>query len=94
MPVNGLVQYDFTQQLSSAYGNNLKPLSSYFGIYGGDTNQDGVVDGLDMIPVDNQAAGFGTGYIPEDMNGDGSIDALDMILLENNAAAFISFVSP
>jgi hypothetical protein len=47
-----------------------------------------------MIPVDNLAAAFGGGYIPEDINGDGSIDALDMIILDNNAAAFISAVFP
>jgi hypothetical protein len=94
IPVNGLVQYDFTQQIASAYGNNLKPIGSYFCIYSGDVNQDGVVDALDMIMIDNQAAAFGLGYIPEDLNGDGSVDALDMILIDNNAAAFIGVIEP
>jgi hypothetical protein len=88
-PVNGLVQYDFTSQITSAYGNNLKPLGSYFGIYGGDVNLDGVVDALDMISVDNLSAPGSGGYIPEDTNGDGIIDAPDMVLINGNAGMFV-----
>jgi uncharacterized protein YjdB len=87
-PVNGLLQYDFTKQINSAYGNNLKPLGSYFGIFSGDVNQDGLLDGLDMSQIGNKANIFGVGYLPEDLNGDGIIDALDMILLDNNAGEF------
>jgi hypothetical protein len=88
------VNYDFTANKTSAFGENLKLVTGKYVIYSGDANQDGVVDGLDMIPVDNEAANFGTGYIPEDINGDGSIDALDMIILDNNAAEFVSTVKP
>ena len=90
----GSIAYDFTDNAAKAYGSNMKEISGVFVIYGGDVNQDDVIDGLDMIPVDNLAAAFGGGYIPEDINGDGSIDALDMIILDNNAAAFISAVFP
>jgi hypothetical protein len=86
--------YDFSDNSSKAFGNNMATESGVYLIYSGDANQDGAVDGLDMIMVDNQAANFGTGYVPEDMNGDGSIDALDMIVLDNNAAIFISAVMP
>ncbi len=88
------ISYDFTDNAGKAFGDNMKAVDGIYVIYGGDVNQDGVVDGLDMIPVDNQAANFGTGYIPEDINGDGSIDALDMIVLDNNAAGFIAAVLP
>jgi hypothetical protein len=88
------INYDFTDNADKAFGDNMKALDGIYVIYGGDVNQDGVVDGLDMIPVDNQAANFGNGYIPEDINGDGSIDALDMIVLDNNAAGFVSAVLP
>ncbi len=88
------ISYNFTDNAGKAFGDNMKALDGIYVIYGGDVNQDGVVDGLDMIPVDNQAANFGTGYIPEDINGDGSIDALDMIVLDNNAAGFIAAVLP
>ncbi len=88
------INYDFTSIAAKAFGNNMKAIDGIFVIFGGDVNQDGVVDALDMIPVDNQAANFGTGYIPEDINGDGSIDTLDMNMLNNNAAAFIGAVLP
>jgi hypothetical protein len=88
-PTNGLVKYDFTQQINAAYGNNLKPIGSYFGIFSGDVNQDGVVDALDMIAVDNLSAPGSGGYIPEDTNGDGVIDAADMGLINGNAGMFI-----
>jgi hypothetical protein len=93
-PTNGLAQYDFTKQINSAFGNNLKPLGSYFGHYSGDVNQDGMLDGLDMIQIGNQANIFGVGYLPEDLNGDGSIDALDMILLDNNSGMSIIVEKP
>ena len=93
-PTNGLVKYDFTQQLNSAYGNNLKPIGSYFGLFSGDANQDGVLDELDINQIGNKANIFGVGYIPEDLNGDGTIDALDMILLDNNAVEFIEVEKP
>lgn len=93
-PTNGLVHYDFTQQLNSALGNNLKPIGSFFGLYSGDVNQDGLLDDLDMNQIKNKAAIFGVGYLPEDLNGDGRIDALDFILLDNNSANYINAVSP
>jgi hypothetical protein len=88
------VSWDFTDDIGKAYGNNLKEMSGTFVIYGGDVNQDGAADGLDMIALENQAANFGAGYLPEDINGDGSTDALDMIVLDNNAAAFVAAVLP
>jgi hypothetical protein len=89
-----IAAHNFTTAASQAFGNNLKLVSGYYVIYGGDMNQDGAIDGLDMISIDNEAANFGSGYIPEDINGDGSIDALDMIILDNNAAEFISKITP
>ena len=86
--------YDFTDQSFKAYGDNLKPIESIYAIFSGDINQDGVVDGLDIIPLENQASQFGMGYIPEDLNGDGSADALDIILLDNNTTAFVSTIAP
>lgn len=78
-----------------AYGNNLKQTGDgYWVIYGGDVNQDGIVDSGDMIPVDNLSSSFGNGYLPEDANGDGLIDSGDMILIDNNATGFISRITP
>jgi hypothetical protein len=52
------------------------------------------VDSGDMIPVDNQAAVFGTGYTSLDVNGDGLIDSGDMIMIDNNASEFIGTIRP
>jgi hypothetical protein len=90
-----LVDYDFTFDGAQAYGNNMvQTPNGVFALYGGDINQDGAVDALDLISVDNDASAFTTGYLPTDINGDGSVDALDMILADNNSAAFISASHP
>ena len=80
---------------SKAYGSNLlQSPDSHWLIYGGDVNQDGIVDSGDMIPVDNLSTNFASGYIPEDTNGDGIIDSGDMIVVDNNVIRFVSRVTP
>ena len=80
---------------SNAYGGNLmyEPDGKWV-IYGGDTNQDGLVDATDMVLIDNAASSFQTGYIDIDVNGDGLIDSSDMVLLDNNASQFIARITP
>lgn len=68
--------------------------TSYYGIYSGDVNQDGVVDTGDMSMVDNSASLFSNGYLPEDVNGDGIVDSQDMTIIDNNMSAFISAKTP
>jgi len=88
------VVYGFTSDIS-AFGNNLKQLADgWWVIYGGDINQDDIIDSGDMIPVDNQNRIFGTGYLPEDANGDGLVDSGDMIMVDNNASQFIISITP
>lgn len=89
------VNYGFNTAATQAFGNNLKLLSpGVYGIYGGDANSDGAVDGLDMIAVDNDAILFSMGYLLPDLNGDGSVDGLDMILCDNNTIGFVSKITP
>jgi hypothetical protein len=52
------------------------------------------VDSGDMIPVDNLASNFGTGYLPADANGDGLVDSGDMIILDNCASNFVGRITP
>jgi len=66
----------------------------HFAIFSGDVNQDGVVDALDLVAVDNDAATFITGYNANDVNGDGSVDESDMNLINSNATNFISKREP
>ncbi|QLH45627.1 MAG: hypothetical protein HWD58_08435 [Bacteroidota bacterium] len=65
-----------------------------FGLYSGDINQDGVIDGLDYNDweVDNNS--FGSGYLATDLNGDGIVDGLDFLLWETNNNSFIGSVTP
>jgi len=87
------VSYSFGTP-SQAYGNNMLQSGAYTLIFGGDANQDGLVDSSDMISTDNDVAGFVSGYVNTDANGDGLVDSSDMILIDNNASAFVSAVTP
>ncbi len=88
------VSYDFTDAANKAYGNNMKPSGGSFLMFAGDINQDGRVDGLDLIAADNQSAAFATGYIAEDINGDGSVNSADIQMIHVNAGGFASTVLP
>jgi hypothetical protein len=88
------ISYDFSTSSSKAFGNNLQNISGVFALFGGDVNQDGLVESSDMIDVDNGVITWSTGYLPYDVNGDGIIDSGDMILIDNNAAAFVGAVIP
>ena len=80
---------------SKAYGGNLRQTNDgYWVIWGGDANQDGLVDSTDMIMIDNDASDFQTGYLVTDLNGDGLVDSSDMVVVDNNASLFISAVTP
>jgi len=93
--VTPLITYNFSNNISKAYGNNLQLLGpGVYGIFGGDENQDGVVDAIDLIATENDAFSFMTGYVPTDLNGDGVVDALDLILGENNAFNFVTSINP
>jgi len=80
---------------AKAYGSNMyQAADGTWMIWGGDPNQDGLVDASDMVLIDNDAAVFVTGYIVNDLNGDGLIDSSDMVLLDNNASMFVARVIP
>jgi len=86
--------YDFTTSQSQAYGNNMILISGKYCIYSGDANQDGIVDGTDLIMIDNDAYNFASGYIVTDLNGDGIVDGSDLVIADNNAANFIAKITP
>jgi hypothetical protein len=89
------VNYNFSDNISKAYGNNLKLLlSGVYGIFTGDINGDGSVNVLDLSGIGTDASNFVSGYINTDLNGDGIIDALDLIPTDNNAAGFVSAKKP
>ncbi|NVN96881.1 hypothetical protein HXX01_01400, partial [Candidatus Nomurabacteria bacterium] len=97
VPVNfsgGTIMYDFTDDISKAFGNNLKLINGKYCIYGGDVNQDGLIDYDDIIPVDNESYTGTEGYLPEDINGDGQINPDDLLIIYDNSRNFISSIHP
>ena len=93
--MNNITSYDFSNNVLKAYGSNMLDLGSgVFGIYSGDINQDGFVDGNDFTDVDNDNSNFASGYLNTDVNGDGFVDGNDFTLIDNNGSLFISIARP
>jgi hypothetical protein len=87
--------YNFSDDALKAYGSNLIDLGSgVFGIYVGDINQDGFIDGNDFTDVDNDNSNFASGYLITDTNGDGFVDGNDFTSIDNNGSMFISLARP
>jgi len=78
----------------NVFGGNLGVSTDgqYF-IYGGDVNQNGLLESSDMTPIDNLSTSFGYG-LAEDVNCDGLIDSRDMTIVDNNSSAFVSSTHP
>lgn len=95
-------QYDFRNSVSQAFGNNMifippppgDGAGGGFGIYGGDVNQDGIIDATDNSLIDNDVFNFAAGYVNTDVTGDEIVDATDAAIADNNAANFISEIRP
>ena len=90
------ISYDFSNSASKAFDSNLVNWNGtgVYAIWGGDVNQDGIIDSGDMNPVDNASTAIGFGYLAEDVNGDGIVDAGDMNLVDNNSTALIQAMTP
>jgi len=89
--------YDFSITSSQAYGSNQKQVDALpvrFAMYGGDINQDGIIDAGDISAVEQDALNSVTGYLPTDVTGDGAVDASDVSLVENNAVNSVSVITP
>lgn len=80
---------------TAVYGSNLKASGDgYFLIFGGDVNQDGVVDSGDYSGVVNGNFNYLTGYLPADINGDGIIDSGDYPIMVNNNFKYVGTIHP
>ena len=89
------VEYDFSSNPASVFGNNMKLLSSgLYGLYSGDCNADGHIDQNDLLAIQNSVTGFSKGYLNTDLNGDGIADAADLVIADNNAAHFVVALHP
>jgi len=94
---NGTVNYDFTNSVINAYGNNLVQVDSSpvrYALFSGDVNQDGVIDLGDGSQIDNDALNFEKGYLPTDVNGDWVVDLSDEVFADNNGFNFVTKIIP
>ncbi|MEO8210949.1 MAG: hypothetical protein ABI840_10335, partial [bacterium] len=93
--VNGsTTNYDFTNLITKAFGNNLILTGSKYCLYSGDVNQDGSIDLSDLSLIDNDVNAFVSGYVNTDVTGDNFVDLTDMSITDNNAYNFITKATP
>ena len=93
-----VVIYDFTDAQTKAYENNLMQVSSSpvrWAIYGGDVNQDGYVDPLDLSLIDQDSYNYVSGRgLTTDINGDGYVDPLDLSITDQNSYNYVGISRP
>ena len=79
------MNYDFTTSSNKAFGNNLKQIGTKWCIYGGDINQDGLVETTDLNSVFIDNVNGASGYITTDLNGDmfTEIQDLNIVFINN-----------
>lgn len=82
---NTLLTLDFTINGAVAYGANQILVGNMYCFYSGDVNSDGVIDGSDLLLVENDALQFMSGYLLSDLTGDGFTDATDLVIVDNNS---------
>jgi len=77
------------------FGGNLGlSTDNHYLIYGGDVNQDGVVDTGDFSSVVNDSFNYASGYLTTDVDGNGTIDSGDFTALVNNSLNYIGTSHP
>ena len=81
---NSLV-YDFTTSSNQAFGNNLKLIGTKWCVFGGDVNQDGFVETIDVNSVFTDNINGAAGYISTDLNGDLITEIEDLNIVFTNS---------
>ena len=95
--LNYSASFDLTNAVTKAYGSNMFNVdtSPYrYGLYSGETNNDGIIDLTDVIKINNDASVFLSGYNISDLNGDNLTDLTDIIIAGNNSNSFVSRMRP
>lgn len=86
--------YDYTSNNTSAYGNNLINIEDKYCLYSGDAIYDGLIEGLDLAKIDDDAANFVEGYVQSDLTGDGFVDVSDLVIVTEHAPNFVAIAKP
>ena len=73
------ITYDFSNAASKAYGSNQKLLNTgVYGLYAGDIDQNGSINGNDIGPINTGSKDGAQGYIVSDITGDGYVNISDV----------------
>jgi hypothetical protein len=89
------ITYDFSSAASQAFGDNQLDLGEgVYGIFIGDANQDGIIDGDDLVYMDPDVIAGNIGYLASDLNGDGLVDGDDLVKGDTNIIAGVALVTP
>jgi len=86
--------YEFTNSITKAYGNNLKLKGTSYCMFSGDVDNSGTVDLTDVIQIYNDANNFVTGYAVTDLTGNNITDLQDIVIAYNNSSGFVSVIRP
>ncbi|HMS66450.1 MAG TPA: hypothetical protein PKD83_14495, partial [Ignavibacteria bacterium] len=86
--------YDFTDNVSKAYGNNMALCETKYCIYSGDVIQDGFIEASDLSMVENDAYEAVNYYVNTDLNGDYFVDGSDISILETNIFNSVMLITP
>lgn len=87
--------FDFVNTITNTYNSNIAVVDGiYYGMYGGDIEQNGFVDLNDVTTVYNDAGLFATGYIITDVTGDNLADLSDLLITYNNNSSFVIVQKP
>jgi hypothetical protein len=90
-----IIDYNYSTAASQAFGDNQKDFGDgVFGLFVGDANQDGLIDGDDLVYMDPDLTVGNIGYLPSDLNGDGLVDGDDLVKGDLNFITGISVVTP
>lgn len=93
---DSIINYDFSSNANSAYGSNLKRISSnLYAIFSGhvhNTDQTIDVDDYNYIRTDFKA--YLSGYLSTDINGNGFVDTDDLLIFKYNFINYVSSISP
>lgn len=92
-----VLNYNFTGSSTQAFGNNMLLIDASpvrYGEYGGDVNQNGIIDLVDVIQVNNAAGSFSSGYVVDDLDGNNVVELSDVIIATNNSSKFIVKIVP
>lgn len=90
-----IYNYDFTNSVTKAYGNNLQKKGTRYCFYSGDINQDGTIDATDICAVDNSAYNSNSGLrLPTDLNGDNIVNSSDIEIVDSNSSINKSVIRP